>query len=359
MKKYIIFEKKEKRNTAGAKAPSDIYRICKKLGYDEILMPKLPPKKNKVFQKLWLLIVGFSNWMKLLIKIEKNSMIVYQHPMYGNRLIKVFIPIIKKIKKAKFVVVIHDLESLRGGISGVVERSKTTNDIADNVLLKEFDAIICHNAHMKEYLISKGFNAKKIINLEIFDYLTEKNESKKGKGITPSIAIAGTLAISKVAYIYKVYDNNKNQNLVTNLYGMFYEEKYAHKNMIYHGSFKPDELSKELTADFGLVWDGNSANTCSGNTGDYLRYNNPHKTSLFLASGIPVIVWKQAAIADFILENKVGFVIDSLEEIEEKITNISNEEYLTFINNVEIVGSKIRNGYYIGSALQKAEKLLI
>lgn len=63
--------------------------------------------------------------------------------------------------------------------------------------------------------------------------------------------------------------------------------------MIWHGSFKPEESPEHLQG----VWDGDSVDTCAGNTGAYLRYNNPHKTSLYLACGMPVIVWKEAAIA--------------------------------------------------------------
>ena len=50
-----------------------------------------------------------------------------------------------------------------------------------------------------------------------------------------------------------------------------------------------------MEGSFGLVWDGISVETCAGVYGEYLKVNNPHKTSLYLASGIPVIIWKEAA----------------------------------------------------------------
>ena len=61
-----------------------------------------------------------------------------------------------------------------------------------------------------------------------------------------------------------------------------------------------------LFGSFGLVWDGMSSETCKGSFGEYLRINNPHKTSLYLASGIPVIIWSKAALAEFIEKNKCG-----------------------------------------------------
>ena len=58
-----------------------------------------------------------------------------------------------------------------------------------------------------------------------------------------------------------------------------------------------------------------------------MRYNNPHKTSLYLSSGIPVITWSQAAIADFIKQHNVGIVIDDLNRIDEVLANVTKDQY--------------------------------
>ena len=42
---------------------------------------------------------------------------------------------------------------------------------------------------------------------------------------------------------------------------------------------------------------------------------------------MPVIVWKDAAIADFILKNEVGIVVESLDSLEGRIKDMSYEEY--------------------------------
>ena len=60
-----------------------------------------------------------------------------------------------------------------------------------------------------------------------------------------------------------------------------------------------------MDQNFGLVWDGTSLDGCNGRYGEYLKFNNPHKTSLYLSCGIPVIIWKEAALADFVEEHKV------------------------------------------------------
>lgn len=55
------------------------------------------------------------------------------------------------------------------------------------------------------------------------------------------------------------------------------------------GSYMPEELPEKLEAKYGLVWDGLEITSCEGTFGQYLKYNNPHKFSLYMAAGIAVI----------------------------------------------------------------------
>ena len=113
-----------------------------------------------------------------------------------------------------------------------------------------------------------------------------------------------------------------------------------------------------LQGGFGLVWDGDSAHTCSGMYGEYLKINNPHKASLYLASGFPIIVWSQSALADFVRNNNCGIFVNSLFEIEETLKSISEGEYQELIKNSKMIGRKIRQGHYLKTAVEKCEKEL-
>lgn len=346
---YYIDIDRKKRNTAGAKAPADISAICKKMGMKRFAMPMFPQEKNKIYQKAWLLLAGGFYWMKLFHTVQKGDRVIYQHPMYGNRMALKMIPKIRKKKSCKFIVLIHDLESLRKGIEGVVESNEKTNLIADNQLLNQFDYVICHNEHMKQYLFCQGFEPSKLICLEIFDYLSETKREQGSKSEKPSIAIAGNLAKGKSGYIYELMQ--KNTGVQIHLYGINFDETKSNSDTIYHGSFKPEELPDHLEGDFGLVWDGLSAESCVGNTGEYLKYNNPHKTSLYLSSNMPVIIWKKAAMADFVLENKVGIAVDSLYEVAETIKKITPEEYESMKENTKLIGAKLKTGYFTKKAI--------
>ena len=353
---YIDFDR-EKRNTAGAKAPADIAELCSRRGYQKFLIPVFPSNRNKVIQKVWLATVGVYWWKRLEKIVNKNDIVIYQHPIiYGKRISAIMIRKIKKKKKCKFVAIIHDLETLRGGIHGVVKQKRKTDKFGDTTLLMCFDAVICHNDAMKKYMMGLGFNEKKLFCLKLFDYLSNYIRPIPKKCTNPTIAIAGNLAIGKCAYIYDICTKNDNLNLTVNLYGINYEEgKNEDGRIKWHGSFNPEELPEKIICDFGLVWDGISVDSCTGNTGNYLRYNNPHKTSLYLSAGIPVIVWKESAMASFIETNKVGITVDNLHRLDTIISSISEDKYVEMCNNAKLIAKKIQNGMFFYDAIDAVQ----
>ena len=111
---------------------------------------------------------------------------------------------------------------------------------------------------------------------------------------------------------------------------------------------------RNLKGAYGLVWDGDTAKTCSGIFGDYLRINNPHKTSLYLACGIPIITWNKAAIAQYVRKNRVGITVSSLDEINEKLKDVSKDEYNLMRKNAKKCSERVRRGYYLKKAIQEA-----
>lgn len=202
---------------------------------------------------------------------------------------------------------------------------------------------------MKNYLIKQGFKEKNIIELVIFDYLHECElpvQREKNK----EIIIAGNLLSGKCKYLYRLCEEQK-LDFTLNLYGPNYTGPLESDYVNYYGSLPPDILPGEMKGSFGLVWDGEELDRCAGNAGEYVKYNNPHKCSLFLASNIPVIIWREAALAEFVENNKVGIVVDSILDIANAIDNISNEEYNQMLLNTIEVGKKLRAGFYTKKAL--------
>ena len=144
-------------------------------------------------------------------------------------------------------------------------------------------------------------------------------------------------------------------NFRLNLFGIGLDKDLGEKRK-YFGAFSSEDLSV-LRGDIGLVWDGN-CDESDENVGfkRYQRYNNPHKMSLYLAAGIPVIVWAKAATAEFVKKNNVGYVINSVYDINK----LDFADYETKRKNAQKIGGRLRSGHYtmrvINEALRYEEK---
>ena len=330
--KYFLKETYVKANHAGPKARMDAEAIMVDVGFEEYYLSE--SRKNNV--------------------LNKNDIIVLQFPLLWKSLKKQIRMRFLKKKNFKAYLLIHDIESLRKN------RIRTFSDFKHSIIhflqnktvLDRVDGIIAHNNKMKLELVKMGISAEKIVTLEIFDYLIpDFNENKiydKDK-----ILLAGNFDIRKTKYARNLPEKPEFE-----IYGINFESENLPNNVHYKGAFTPDELPNHLQGGFGLVWDGDSSHTCSGMYGEYLKINNPHKASLYLASGFPIIVWKQSALADFVKRNDCGIIIDSLFEIAGALGNMDEENYRQLIENSRKIGEKIRRGHYLKTALEECERKL-
>ena len=91
------------------------------------------------------------------------------------------------------------------------------------------------------------------------------------------------------------------------------------------------EKYKDLSDDpmVYAVGDGNHSLATAKACYEKLKKNHRWEQDVYKrqASGIPVIIWKEAALASFIVENNLGFAVDKLSEINEKLSQISDEQY--------------------------------
>lgn len=340
------------RKHAGGKAREDLSSIFAECGYTElsITMPLGERQKASSIQKLFYHFETAKIWRRLFRIIEPGDTLILQFPIVNHTLL--FNNVLKQLKNrgVEIFAFIHDLEILRmsnDARNSWVSRWRMKKEEVDELYL--FDRIVVHNEKMKKLLADKyNIDERKMKVLNIFDYLTSDEFLPSAKYDNyQSCIIAGNLNRNKSGYIYDLPNKPDYE-----LYGVNFEG-IDNPNAHYHGSFLADELPFHMRGGFGLVWDGDSTSTCSGAWGEYLRYNNPHKTSLYLACGIPVIIWKEAALADYIQENKAGFTVSSLDEIDNAIQSIDGEEYREMKENAIEISQKMRNGYYTKSILKE------
>ena len=120
--------------------------------------------------------------------------------------------------------------------------------------------------------------------------------------------------------------------------------------IFYNGKFNSDNIPLFPENTYGLVWDGDSIDECSGNMGQYLKYNTSHKISFYIAAGIPVIIWKKSAMSSFIYSNNLGILIDSINDIKMEFLNLNYQSYLKSVHEMK---EKITNGYFINNAISQ------
>ena len=191
-----------------------------------------------------------------------------------------------------------------------------------------------------------GIPSSRMEVLGIFDYLIPEAGYAKTRADGP-VVIAGALRPHKAGYAYHLPEG-----IDFNLYGVGYEAE-PQENVKYFGSFEPDKLPEVMEGSFGLVWDGETTGTCSGIYGEYLRINDPHKASLYLASGMPVIIWSEAALAGYITKNGCGITVDSIDEIPGRIAEMTKEEYEAIRSNTMKISGRLRKGKYTARALER------
>lgn len=315
----------------GNKAREDIELFCKQEGTFDSFHVYFYNKKHLIKRFI------YRNFLlkKQLKRLDYQN-IVIQYPFLDEKAFDKFFKYVSKFKNVSIYLIIHDINGLQK--NNLDDRKKEIQ------LFNKVDGLVVHSIYMKKWLNDHGVKNKMAI-LEIFDY-NNPQPFQSSEKYTGTICFPGNLFKSKFLTIPFL---NKN---IIDIYGPNRLKKYP-ENVVYRGMYSPEELPSHLNENFGLIWDGDSINTCSGQFGEYLKYNNPHKTSLFISTGIPIIVWKKAAIAKIVDDYNVGLTINSLEELDMMLNNMTSEKYKELKANAKILGRKLRKGFFIKRALKE------
>ena len=324
---------------AGNKAKTDIECTLRQMGAVNLGL-STTFYDNKVVAFL-LNLIGV---VKMAFCLRRGDTLLLQYPV---KKYFCFICNVAHFKKAKVVVIIHDLMSLhRKRITQTTELSR----------LNRCDYIIASNEAMRQWLQEKGLQ-QPMGALGLFDYRSGASPASKSQVSKPhrwALIYAGALVMRKNAYLLELAHTAEHFDLhiYGNADGLPGIAEAPHAVCF---PFTPaDEFIRSADGDFGLVWDGDSLDTCQGDFGEYLRYNSPHKVSFYLRAGLPVIIWREAAVAPIIEEEGVGITIGSISELEQKLQQLTTEDRIRMTKNVVRVSERLANGEYFTEALQQA-----
>lgn len=246
-----------------------------------------------------------------------------------------------KISRNKICVIVSDLDFVRN------EGFKNT--YKDIRFLKNFDYIIVHNAIMKDFLIENGLDEKKLINQEIGNNLSDDFILPQRR-LSKILVFSGNLSKSKFLFKFT------NENIVSykiNLYGIGFNKKNENKILKYKGSYSSEDIVKILDGSFGLIWDGDDINICSGLYGEYTKINNPSKFSQYIVAGLPIIVWSKSALASLVKKYDIGFYVDNLYQVDEYLNKMTEYEYNRYLKNVLCMRNLIMKGYHFKKSINE------
>jgi hypothetical protein len=342
LKKYqftIYTAKNRHANSASTKAVNDCTTLFSKFGYKNYNL--LIAENTRVLfryltiaKKLW----TFYN------QLQNGSLVAIQYPMLNN----VFPYFIKvaRLKRVKFFCIIHDIESLRAG----GQNKKLVKREIEN--LNYYNCLIVHNETMLKWLITQGITTA-MIPLHVFDYLLKIEDEKSNNHLLAhSIVFAGNLEKSNFLYSLREI---RTWNF--NIYGPnFREKENTSLNVVWRGQYSPDKIVYNLEGNFGLIWDGDRIDRCDSALGNYLKYNNPHKFSLYLAAGLPVIAPRNSAIGKIITDLQIGILIDDLRDLDN--LQVNEHYYKMLQKNCNEIRNKLISGQFFREAVEKAERQL-
>ncbi|GAB7391527.1 sugar transferase [Lactococcus garvieae] len=326
MKRWVLNIVQGSTRDAVTKPKSDVVKIAKTLNYNKISI-QMQNTREMSDQMLTVLINAVT------AEISYGDIILYQYPtLLGYRFEEFFLSYLKN-KGVKIMLLMHDSEWLRGIYPH------------ESKLLNSVDVIIGHGEALTNALQSNGVNTK-IIKKELFDYLHEE-ELSFAPNLEKKLAIAGNL--DKSIFIEDW------PTIMPELYAFGKKTKDLFgDNVFYQGSFCNEDLLKIMPKNFfGIAWDDKLPG--GGDYQQYTRFNSPHKVSLYLSLGMPVVVWDESAIGEYIVKNKLGFTISHPKDIAEIFHTLDVEKLLEYKTNTHRTAKMLRNGMFTRKAIIEAE----
>lgn len=331
--------------SARSKAREDVNTIAQQNGFTPFLINTRTTTEQSINQK-GLVNRMVYNFRKLFIlisaiwTIKRHTIVLFQYPFapFGEFFTLFFCRCLKA-KKCNLIILVHDL---------VHYRETQIFDAYEIKILNTASELIVHTPKMQELFRNYGVNQPCQI-LWLFDYISPENPNTN---TTENNTIAFAGALDKSIFLHEM-KRMTYKKVKMHLYGNPPKDTRDYPEwMQYIGRFAPENITM-LHEDWGLSWDGDGIDGVKGVLGNYLRYIAPHKVSLYIAAGIPVIISKESALAEFIETNKLGITVTSLYDIEDAIKHIHKEDLQEMRKSVAAMSARLRNGEMLGSIIKK------
>ncbi len=301
----------------GMKARRDCEEILRRSGrwgvFDTGTMKSKPARLARIVASLvWL------------ARQPRSTIFLVQYPMHGGRVQKLIGRLL--FHRFRVAVLLHDLYDLWEG--------KTPN----HPLLSRA-ACVVSVGRLQDFL-GATLEDIPVSHLEPWDYLTASDFEPGRWDPAGPILFAGSLWPMKVSWLYRP-DAHRPPLL---LRGHGYDEaQNPQLGDTLAGPFTPENPAFDPSVGWGLVWDGAKLDSQISEK-DYERLNQPHKVSLYLACGLPLIVWSESYAAPWVLRHGCGIAVPSLAAIPEALAKVTPEEHRAMQDRSRECGEQVRRG---------------
>jgi len=268
----------------------------------------------------------------IIASIHPNDIVIFQYPSWNHdRYDNAFINSVKSFPNVKLVIWVEDVETLMFN-SGIAALSREIQ------MFNRADLLILPSKGMHDILRENGLTQNNVLYQTVWDHKTDSVYTVHQK----HHRMFFTGEYSRFPFLANYHGNTPIFQ-----YATAQPERENDISFQYQGFRSPDALLHILSeGGFGLVW---SEETYFDR---YYSFNQPHKLGFFLAAGIPVIVKKGCVHEEYVVNNHLGYAVDSLEEADSIIQNITDEEYDDLYSHITNIQALITSGVYTSKLLQ-------
>lgn len=280
----------------------------------------------------------------LLSLVLPGDVVIVQYPMWTNytQFELEYIDYLKNTRKAKIVALVWDI------VSWIHDNRKRDYTVDASLwMLNRYDLVISANEKMAKRLATEGGVKTPMIAMYLSDFVYQGPLQEKKR-------------IDQIYYVATGIDSAMIEEYQSEIPIKFIGPNWNKEKLPNYiqllGAMNSNDIPSQLEGGFGLLYYPKTGGLKGMN--HYGEYNNPMKLSLYLASGLPVITMPNTAHAQWVKDQGLGFVVDSISDIDDLIHNLSDDDYQKMVENIKPWQRAVTSGFFAKEAAIEAIRYL-
>lgn len=316
---YVISPLQAPTDQAVVKPKQDVSHFLAEIGFRELFLSRYVNYNDENWR---------SEILGMISTVRRGDVVIYQTPTYAVPEVEAAVVELVHNQQAKLVAFVHDVEYLR---------FPQWYDASNNLqFLKSFDALIVGTKAIAERLRQDGVDIPMIPS---GPWAYQQPIAYRTPQFSHTLHYAGNLVEWKAGFL---------QNVDPALHIKVYGSADGEPNLPVQpaasvellGSYHQEELGLALNDGFGLIWDADRYDHFA----DYSKLCMSHKFSLYLSLGLPIVTYADSAIGQYVKDNGLGLVVDSLQALPAALAAVDEAQYAALVDHIKPFSDLIRHG---------------